>query len=116
MSNRYHDKRDLLPLSYLDYIERHNGWEGDLGDEYGYVVIWNKESIQERWTGYEMFEYISDYWFPFGSDGGGEMMCFDLRRNDDAIFFMPYVGMSNEDAMWQYDSFKLLSEKIQKIT
>ena len=114
MTDRYVDKRSLLPPSYLDHIERYNGSEGDLGDEFGYVVIWDKETIQERWTEYEMYEYLSDYWFPFGSDGGGEMLCFDLRQSDDVVYYMPYIGMSDDDAMRRYNSFALLSSHIKE--
>ena len=114
MTDRYIDKRDYLPQSYLDYIEINNGWEGDLGDAFGYVVIWDKETIQDRWAEYEMSEYLSDYWFPFGSDGGGEMLCFDLRRKDDVVFIMPYVGMSDNDATRKHDTFEELSNHIKE--
>jgi hypothetical protein len=115
MTNRYLDKKSQLPVSYVEHIEGLNGWEGDLGGGDGYVVIWNKETIQSRWADYHMAEFISDYWFPFGSDGGGEMLCFDLRRRDDVVFLMPYVGMSDAEAMRRYDSFKTLSVKIQAL-
>jgi hypothetical protein len=90
--------RDALPANYLEFIESRNGWEGDLGEDLGYVIIWDRTSIQECWDSYEMAESLSDRWFPFGSDGGGEMLCFDLSSRSDQIFWIPYIGMSDHDA------------------
>src|SRR5436309_2135133 len=96
MSDRYTVFRNKLPASFVEFIEAQGGWEGDLGDELGYVVLWKRESIQEQWDDYEMAQYLSDRWFPFGSDGGGEMLCFDLESGSDKVFWMPYTGMSDK--------------------
>jgi SMI1 / KNR4 family (SUKH-1) len=114
MGDRYTELRSNLPLSYVDFIETHNGWEGYLGDELGYVVIWNRESIQERWDAYEMGRYMNERWFTFGSDGGGEMLCFDLPSGTDSVFLLPFIGMSDETAMPGYDSFAELTAAILK--
>jgi hypothetical protein len=102
MADRYTMLRSTLPASYIEYVEAHNGWEGDLGGNLGYVVIWSRQTVQERWDDYEMAQYLSEHWFPFGSDGGGEMLCFDLSSRSDRIFRIPYVGMCDEEALpWQ---------------
>lgn len=44
MANRYAALRDKLPASYIEFIESDDGWEGDLGDEMGYVVIFKARS------------------------------------------------------------------------
>src|SRR4051794_37463050 len=106
MPDRYTEKKAVLPSSYVEFIESFNGWEGDLGEKLGYVVLWDKEAIQERWDDYEMTQYLSDRWFPFGSDGGGEMLCFDLASGGDSVFWIPYIGMSGEEAMLRLNSFK----------
>ncbi len=105
MPDLYAEKKSLLPPSYVEFIETNNGWEGDLGEQFGYIVIWNKETIQDRWVGYEMQKYLDDRWFPFGSDGGGEMFCFDLHSKGDGVFMLPFIGMSDEEAIAQYESF-----------
>jgi hypothetical protein len=112
MDDRYTQFRAALPRSYVDFIESHNGWEGDLGDELGYLVIWNRETIQERWDSYEMAQSLSDRWFSFGSDGGGEMLCFDLPSRTDRIFLIPYIGMSAEEAMPFRGSFAQVAAAI----
>lgn len=104
--NRYTTFRDKLPPTYVQFIESHNGWEGDLGDELGYFVIWGQGLIQENWDDYEMALYLSDRWFPFGSNGGGEMLCFDLESGSDVVFWVPFIGMSDDEAMAQPYSFK----------
>ena len=50
MPDRYAEKKSVLPPSYLGFIETNNGWEGDLGEEYGYVVLWEKETIKSAGT------------------------------------------------------------------
>src|SRR5947209_2980057 len=108
MPDRYMDSRSRLPPSYVEFIEANNGWEGDLGEEFefDYIIIWDKETIQGRWEDYEMQEYLDPRWFPFGSNGGGEMLCFDLASEGDAVFWIPYIGMSGEEALLRYKSFR----------
>jgi len=113
MPDRYTEKKTLLPSSYVEYIETLNGSEGDLGEELGYIVLWDREVIQERWNDYEMSQYLSDRWFPFGSDGGGEMLCFDLESGGDSVFWLPYIGMSEEEAMLRYKSFKDIADQFR---
>ena len=105
MPNRYAEKKSTLPTTYVEFIETCNGWEGDLGQEIGYVVLWDKDTIQERWDAYEMQLNLEDNWFPFGSDGGGEMLCFDLDSNGDTVYQIPYIGMSCEEAVLRCKSF-----------
>jgi hypothetical protein len=47
MADRYADMKAVLPTSYVEYIETHNGWEGDLGADLGWLILWDKKSIQE---------------------------------------------------------------------
>lgn len=117
MSDRSTHKRHQLPDSYVQFIEKRSGWEGDLGDYYGYVVIWAKELIEDRWLSYEMAKYLPDHWFPFGSNGGSDLLCFDLRKKNDTSYLIPYVGMSEEEAMEHCVSFDLIAAEIeQRIT
>lgn len=115
MSDRYALFRDELPQSYIDFIESHGGWEGDLGEELGYAVIWDRKSLQQQWDSYEMGTYLSNRWFPFGSDGGGEMLCFDLASRSDKVFWMPFIGISDEDAMEQSFCFADVAAAIRKV-
>ena len=115
MPDRYTDKKSILPPTYLEFIDSINGWEGDLGEEFDfdYVMIWAKETIQERWDAYQMTQYLDERWFPFGSNGGAEMLCFDLASESDAVFWIPYLGMSGEEAILRYKSFSEVARAVK---
>ena len=115
MNDLYLEKKAILPPSYVEHIEAYNGWEGDPGDGIGYIVVWDKETIQDRWESYEMAEHLGEDWFPFGSNGGDEMMCFDLRAGGDTVFWLPYIGMADETPLLRFDSFTQLARKIKEI-
>ena len=114
MAERYAEMRATLPPAYVDYIETHKGWEGYLsgGDEY--VVLWDKEDIAEYYAGYEMSKNLNPRWFAFGSNGGGEMLCFDLESRTDCVYMLPFIGMSNETAILAHESFYDLAKQIER--
>jgi hypothetical protein len=107
--------RPALPRNYVEWIESHGGWQGDLGDELGYVELWDIPTIQESWDLYEMGRYLSDRWFPFGSDGGNEMLCFNLTSGGDRVYWMPFVGMADKEAMPRYDSFEIIAARVEAL-
>lgn len=110
---RYARFRTRLPPAYVRFMESHDGWEGDMGDRLGYAALWNPALIDEYWSDCEMEQYLSDNWFPFGSNGGGEMFCFDLHSGSDAVYYIPFIGMADEEAMLHCESF---SEMIAQIS
>ena len=114
MTDHYAEMRSALPPAYVAYIETYNGWEGFLRGDDGYVVLWDKEAIQENFVGYEMNEYLDPRWFAFGSNGGGEMLCFDLESRTDAVYMLPFIGMSNETPIRVYDSFPNFTKRIPR--
>jgi hypothetical protein len=114
MKDLYTERRPQLPQSYVSFIEHYRGWDGELGNDLGYVQLWKRETIQERYDAYEMAQYLSDRWFPFGSDGGGEMLCFDLSSGNDQVFCVPFIGMSDEEAILQYESFEDIAAAVPK--
>lgn len=116
MSDRYIEKKPFLPASYVEHIEAYNGWEGALAINHGYLVLWDKETIQDRWEAYQMAEFLGDRWFAFGSDGGDEMMCFDLQSDGDAVFWLPFIGMADEEPILLCNSFSELSKLIREVS
>jgi hypothetical protein len=105
MTDRFDAFRSSLPRSYVAFIDSRDGWEGDLGDDLGYVAIWSRGAVQEQWDAYEMSQYLGERWFPFGSDGGGEMLCFDVSSGTDQVYWIPFVGMSDDEATARNQSF-----------
>jgi hypothetical protein len=105
MADIYAENKPLLPAAYVDFIETNDGWEGFLKDKDEYVVLWPKELIQENYDGYQMREYLDRRWFPIGSNGGGEMLCFDMLSRDGAVYWLPFIGMSDERPILRHESF-----------
>ena len=115
MADRYEDFKNRLPKSYVDFVENNHAWVGELSERLGYAVVWSPAEVQENWDGYQMAEFLtnSDRWFPFGSNGGGEMLTFDLTAEDDTVFFIPFIGMSEKEALAQDYRFEDMVTKIR---
>ena len=115
MGGLYAKRRAALPSSYVSFIEDHGGWEGDLGGDLGFVMLWDRDTIQDCYEGHEMAQYLVDRWFPFGTNGGGEMLCFDLAAGTDRVYLLPYIGMSDEEPILRYDSFADVAAAIMRL-
>jgi hypothetical protein len=57
---------------------------------------------------YKVNEY-ADSFFIFGSNGGDTAYC--IEKKTGYIFDLPFVGMSNEDAIFKYKNFTQLFRK-----
>ncbi|MDR3637833.1 MAG: SMI1/KNR4 family protein [Isosphaeraceae bacterium] len=114
MSDPYVEMRAALPSSYIEYIEANNGWEGFLTGNDEYVVLWDKEAIAEHYDSYKMREYLDQRWFAFGSNGGGELLCFDLSSGIDSVYWLPFIEMSDEQPILRHKSFKDLAYGIER--
>jgi hypothetical protein len=66
------------------------------------------------WDDCEIDQTLSDRWFPFGSNGGGEMLCFNITSGTDTIYWIPFIGMSEEEALPQGESFAEIAAAIRK--
>jgi hypothetical protein len=42
------------------------------------------------------------------------MLCFDLPSRSDQVFWVPYLGMSDEEAMLRYETFKEVTAAVLK--
>src|SRR5512139_3305998 len=67
-----------LPEDYIALLHYSNGGEGELGVEPGWFQLWPAEKVMEFNQGYEV-ETNAPGFFGFGSNGGGEMLAFDMR-------------------------------------
>ncbi len=114
MLNRYVEVRDMLPPSYIDFVESNDGWQGVLSGEFDYVDLWNRNAIQEFYESYEIHKHLDSRWFVFGSNGGGEMLCFDLDAGTDSVYMLPFIGSANETPILLCESFRGLARRIPK--
>lgn len=79
-----------LPNEYREFLQRHNGGEGFIGNQY--IILWRAEELIETNRSYQVQEYAPGL-FLFGSDGGGEAFAFDTHTDAKPIVSVPFVGM-----------------------
>ena len=112
MIDHYDETRSSLPTSYVAYVETVGGWQGFLAGSDGYIDLWNRGSIQKHYQSYTMDEFLDSRWFPIGSNGGGEMLCFNLDLRNDSIYLLPFIGMADEEPILFHRSFEELAHEI----
>lgn len=69
--------RIKLPPDYAEFMKKHNGGEGFIGDNY--VILWRVEELAPFNRDYEVEQYAPGL-IMFGSKGGGEAYAFDTRK------------------------------------
>jgi hypothetical protein len=94
-----------LPEEYLTLLRHSNGGEGELDVEPGWFQLWPAEQVVEFNRGYEVAKNAPGI-FGFGSNGGGEMLAFDMRCGEPwRIVMIPFIPMRIEDAKVIADDF-----------
>ncbi len=94
-----------LPDEYLDFMRLANGGEGELGIWPGWFILWAIENVVEWNKDYEVADRYPGF-LAFGSNGGGEMLAFDLRNQEPfPVVALPHIGFDAEDAMFVAHSF-----------
>jgi hypothetical protein len=83
-----------FPEDFLDYLRRHNGGGGFVGNRY--LMLWKLEELQEFNRDYEVHEYLPDVLL-FGSSGGGEAYGFRTGSVPWEVIQVPFIGMSPEE-------------------
>lgn len=73
-----------LPLEYIEFMKKHNGGEGDIGEHW--LVIYPIEELEE--INEDFKEYLPDGNIIIGSNGGGELL--GLNRNGQ-YFIVPEI-------------------------
>jgi hypothetical protein len=87
-----------LPIDYLEFLRFVNGGEGDLGIEPWYFHVWAAEEVIENNQRYSIPEFLPGF-FGFGTNLGGELLAFDVRREGERrVFMIPMIPMSASDA------------------
>jgi hypothetical protein len=89
-----------LPDGFIDFFSISNG--GELYDNEICIILWPLTDMIKRNNNYRVDEYASKF-FIFGSDGGDTAYC--IEKKTGWIYEMPFIGMSNEEAIFKYKSF-----------
>jgi hypothetical protein len=101
-----------LPAAYFAQLSVSNGGEGDLGVEPGWIALWRCEEVVPSNAGYSLPKFLPGF-FGFGSNGGGELLAFDLRGEEPyPIVTVPFVPMDPKDAVRIARSFQELRDLI----
>lgn len=85
-----------LPESYIDFLKKHDGGEGFIGDNY--IIFWKAEELALFNHEYEVEKYAPGI-FLFASNGGGEGYGFDTEDSAMPIVRIPFIGMNRQYAI-----------------
>jgi hypothetical protein len=100
-----------IPASYEAYVEANGAVQCFTHDEGppGVVALWPLEELTGNNAGYGLELYAPGF-VAFGSDGGGELLCFD---GSGAVFMLPAIGMEPEVAIRIASSFEELTRRFE---
>ena len=91
-----------LPVDFINFYQESNGGEIFTNNEY-YIILWPLTEMIQLNVDYNVNEYAPNY-FIFGSDGGDTAYC--IEKTTGNIFEMPFIGMSNEEAIYKCKSLE----------
>lgn len=91
-----------LPSSYIEFLRKHNGADGDLPIQPYYFQLWKISEVSDNNLGYEVQNFLPDY-FGIGGNGGGELLVLNLK--DAKIYAIPLIPMDEKDALLFAESF-----------
>ncbi|MBQ8825508.1 MAG: SMI1/KNR4 family protein [Oscillospiraceae bacterium] len=95
----------VLPEQYIEFMKKHNGGEGDIGESW--LILYRLEELQEVNDEYKVQEYLAGC-VVIGTNGGDEFYGIDKNGN---YFNVPSL-MCEEDITLLGDDLNGLPEKI----
>lgn len=101
-----------LPQDYLAFLRFSNGGDGHINIEPGWFQIWPAEEVVESNQFFELEEELPGF-FGFGSNGGGEMLAFDMRSSQPwPVVMVPFGPLEAEFAIKIADDFLSFADAI----
>ncbi len=91
-----------LPVSYINFLKNHKGAQGDLPVQPYYFQLWEISEVSDNNSGYEVQNYLPDY-FGIGGNGGGELLA--LNTKNKKVYTIPFIPMDEKDALLVAESF-----------
>ena len=104
-----------LPDSYLAFLARSDGVEGDLGIEPEWVVVWPADETVRATDAYEIPNLLPGF-FAFGDNGGGELFVFPVQNasGERPIYMVPAIGMAAAELIEIAPSFASFAAQVGK--
>ena len=99
-----------LPDEYVRYCAGDGPKEGGLSVDPGWFQLWSLSEVEQLNRDYHVQEFVPGL-FGFGSNGGGELLAFDVAGR---VFMIPFVGMSAQDARQVAGSWPEFVERIER--
>ena len=101
--NKSKSNKSFVSESYsrfVQFVNSYSSGEGMIGEN-SYLLLWEKEDIEELNDIYEVNEFMSDR-ILIGSDGGDTAYGIDIMGR---FFSVPFIGMSNEEMCYLGTTF-----------
>ena len=98
-----------LPTGYIEFMQETNG--ADINFENAYLILWPLTDLIFLNQEYAVDEFASDF-FLIGSDGGDT--AYAISRKSSNIYEIPFIGMSNDEAVLVSNDFNGLLRKLDK--
>lgn len=98
-----------LPNDYVSYVYSSGYLEIEIDNTY--IVLFPIEELEKINNDYEVSIYAPSFFF-IGSNGGGAGLAFNL--NNGKLFSLPFIGMSDNDAVKVAESFSDFLHKLNK--
>ncbi len=95
-----------LPDAYFEFLARSDGGEGDFGaEQLGWVSFWPSSEVLILNREYDLQTVLPGF-FGFASNGGGELIAFDLRENGASpVVMIPFIPMDARESVLVSPSF-----------
>lgn len=103
------ETKKKLPADYRLHIEKNGG--GILDNDINYLILWEDSELVQFNKEYEVLEYAPNFFF-IGSNGGGAGLAY--KMSDNKLYSMPFIGMSEDDAVLVSDNFNDFIERFDK--
>ncbi|TCN59976.1 hypothetical protein D0809_08605 [Flavobacterium circumlabens] len=97
----------ILPDGFISFFKETNG--ADISTDENYILLWALTDMMDMNKDYKVQDYAPEF-FIFGSDGGNTALAIEKITGD--IYEMPFIGMSNDAAIFKNNSFKEFIEDI----
>jgi hypothetical protein len=97
-----------FPPSLIDFFKQSNGAK-IYGTE-SFVVLWPITELVKINQDYQVEDNAPEF-FLFGTDGGGE--AYAIEKATGAIFMLPFIVMSKDDAIFMNETFSGFLEQLE---